>query len=240
MTRTSRQLSVTDVAGGDGRPLRQLLRVPSRPGRSRERGRTRPQRGGIVREWALHGIMVGATGSGKSEFLRSITAALAARHDPGLLNLLLVDFKGGAAFAGLEPLPHVAGLVTNLAEEPDLIARVKAALAGELERRQRLLRDAGDLSSISEYHRRLGPPASARTAKERTIAPLPLPYLVVIVDEFGELLEAEPGFADIFNAIGRMGRSLGVHLLLATQRLDEGRVRVPRTPFALSLGPADL
>ena len=101
-----------------------------------------------------HGIMVGATGSGKSELLRSITAALAARHDPGLLNLLLVDFKGGAAFAGLEPLPHVAGLVTNLAEETDLIARVKAALAGELERRQRLLRDAGDLSSISEYHRR--------------------------------------------------------------------------------------
>ena len=99
-----------------------------------------------------HGIMVGATGSGKSELLRSITAALAARHEPALLNLLLVDFKGGAAFAGLEPLPHVAGLVTNLAEEPDLIGRVKAALAGELERRQRLLRDAGDFSSISEYH----------------------------------------------------------------------------------------
>ena len=77
-----------------------------------------------------HGIMVGATGSGKSELLRSITAALAARHEPSLLNLLLIDFKGGAAFAGLEPLPHVAGLVTNLAEEPGLISRVKAALAG--------------------------------------------------------------------------------------------------------------
>ena len=102
-----------------------------------------------------HGIMVGATGSGKSELLRSITAALAARHEPSLLNLLLIDFKGGAAFAGLEPLPHVAGLVTNLAEEPGLISRVKAALAGELERRQRLLRDGGDLSSIGEYHARL-------------------------------------------------------------------------------------
>ncbi len=221
VTRTSRQLSVTDVAGGDGRQLRHLLRVPVGRDEVRERGRTGPERSGIVGH-GPHGIMVGATGSGKSELLRSITAGLAARHDPGLLNLLLVDFKGGAAFAGLEPLPHVAGLVTNLAEEPDLIARVKAALAGELERRQRLLRDAGDLSSISQYHHRWAR-LGARDGEGRPIEPLP--YLVVIVDEFGELLEAEPGFTDIFNAIGRMGRSLGVHLLLATQRLDEGRVR---------------
>ena len=128
----------------------------------------------------------------------------------------------------------MAGLVTNLAEEPDLIARVKSALAGELERRQRLLRDAGDLSSISEYHRRWAR-RRGQDGEGRTIEPLP--YLVVVVDEFGELLEAEPGFADIFNAIGRMGRSLGVHLLLATQRLDEGRVRAlePHLRYRLAL-----
>ena len=233
VTRTSRQLSVTDVAGGDGRQLRQLLRVPvgrDEAGNAVELDLKEAASSGM----GPHGIMVGATGSGKSELLRSITAALAARHDPGLLNLLLVDFKGGAAFAGLEPLPHVAGLVTNLAEEPDLIARVKAALAGELERRQRLLRDAGDLSSISEYHRRWAR-QRGQDGEGGTIEPLP--YLVVIVDEFGELLEAEPGFADIFNAIGRMGRSLGVHLLLATQRLDEGRVRAlePHLRYRLAL-----
>ena len=182
-----------------------------------------------------HGIMVGATGSGKSELLRSITAALAARHEPSLLNLLLIDFKGGAAFAGLEPLPHVAGLVTNLAEEPGLISRVKAALAGELERRQRLLRDGGDLSSIGEYHARLSRLGKAGRAGQDELDPFP--YLVVIVDEFGELLESEPTFIEVFNAIGRMGRSLGVHLLLATQRLDEGRIRAlePHLRYRLAL-----
>ena len=179
--------------------------------------------------------MVGATGSGKSELLRSMTAALAARHQPSLLNLLLIDFKGGAAFAGLEPLPHVAGLVTNLAEEPGLIGRVKAALAGELERRQKLLRDAGELSSIGEYHAhlsRIGNAGQAVSGDGGTF-----PYLVVVVDEFGELLESEPSFIEVFNAIGRMGRSLGVHLLLATQRLDEGRVRAlePHLRYRLAL-----
>ena len=231
VTGTSHQLSLRDLASAGGRPLRELLRVPigrDETGNVVELDLKEPAASGM----GPHGIMVGATGSGKSELLRSITAALAARHEPELLNLLLVDFKGGAAFAGLEPLPHVAGLVTNLAEEPDLIGRVKAALAGELEQRQRLLRDAGNLSSISEYHRRhlglrMARPAAAGTENghPEPSPHLPLPYLVVIVDEFGELLEAEPTFADIFNAIGRMGRSLGVHLLLATQRLDEGRVR---------------
>jgi S-DNA-T family DNA segregation ATPase FtsK/SpoIIIE len=227
VARTTRRVSLSDVASASGRQRRELLRVPvgrDEAGNAVELDLKEAASGGM----GPHGIMVGATGSGKSELLRSITAALAARHEPGLVNLLLVDFKGGAAFAGLEPLPHVAGLVTNLAEEPDLIARVKAALAGELERRQRLLRDAGDLSSISEYHVRQ---AGASGELE------PLPYLVVVVDEFGELLEAEPGFADIFNAIGRMGRSLGVHLLLATQRLDEGRVRSlePHLRYRLAL-----
>jgi S-DNA-T family DNA segregation ATPase FtsK/SpoIIIE len=172
-----------------------------------------------------HGILVGATGSGKSELLRSLAAGLAVRHDPDVLQLLLVDYKGGAAFAGLGGLPHVAGLVTNLAEEPDLIGRVQAALGGELERRQRLLRDAGNLNSIGELHRQGGPAAAD------------MAYLVVVVDEFGELLVAEPGFADTFNAIGRLGRSLGIHLLLATQRLDEGRIRTlePHLRYRIAL-----
>lgn len=162
-----------------------------------------------------HGILVGATGTGKSELLRSLCASLAWRHDPSLLNLLLVDFKGGAAFAELGDLPHCAGLVTNLADQTAPISRVSQALTGELTHRQELLRSAGNLSSISEYQQ-------ART----TNPALPnLPYLAVVVDEFGELLAVAPDFLDTFIAIGRLGRSLGIHLLLATQRLDEGRIQ---------------
>ncbi len=161
-----------------------------------------------------HGMLVGATGSGKSELLRSLVAGMAARHAPDLLTMLLVDFKGGAAFAELGSLPHSAGLVTNLAEDVALVDRVRASLSGELERRQQLLRDAG-VESLRAYH-------DLRARDTRVPA---LPYLLVVVDEFGELLQAQPDFLDVFVAIGRLGRSLGVHLLLATQRLDEGRIR---------------
>jgi S-DNA-T family DNA segregation ATPase FtsK/SpoIIIE len=162
-----------------------------------------------------HGMLVGATGSGKSELLRSITAAMAARHDPALVNLLLIDFKGGAAFAELAGLPHVAGLVTNLADDLSLVDRMQLALAGELARRQEALRLAGNLGSIADYQ--------AARAGGTQLAPLP--YLLVVVDEFGELLAAKPDFLDTFLTVARLGRSLGVHLLLATQRLDEGRIR---------------
>lgn len=162
-----------------------------------------------------HGMLVGATGSGKSELLRSLTAALAVQHDPALVNLLLIDFKGGAAFAELAKLPHVAGLVTNLADDLSLVDRMQLALSGELARRQEALRLAGNLGSIADY----------QAARARGELLGPLPYLVVVVDEFGELLAAKPDFLDTFLTVARLGRSLGVHLLLATQRLDEGRIR---------------
>ena len=165
-----------------------------------------------------HGMLVGATGSGKSELLRSLVTGLAVRHDPRLVNFVLVDFKGGAAFADLADLPHTVGLITNLADELSLVDRMQAALRGELHRRQQLLRDAGNLDSIRDYH--------ATQAASGFPADLPdLPYLLVIVDEFGELLAAKPEFIDTFVGIGRLGRSMGMHLLLATQRLDEGRIR---------------
>ena len=162
-----------------------------------------------------HGLIVGATGSGKSELLRTLVTGLAVTHGPDLLNLVLIDFKGGATFAPLTELPHVAGLITNLADDLALIDRVQLALQGEQQRRQRLLRDAGNIDSVHHYQMR-------RAAGE----PLePLPYLLIIVDEFGELLSRRPEFVDLFVQIGRVGRSLGMHLLLATQRLEEGRLR---------------
>jgi S-DNA-T family DNA segregation ATPase FtsK/SpoIIIE len=162
-----------------------------------------------------HGLCVGATGSGKSEFLRTLTLGLIASHPPESLNLVLVDFKGGATFLGLERARHVAALITNLSEEAHLVARMKDALAGEMNRRQELLRSTGGFASVADYER----------ARERGAPLAPLPSLVVIVDEFSELLSQHPDFAELFVAIGRLGRSLRMHLLLATQRLDEGRLR---------------
>ncbi|KAA8966123.1 type VII secretion protein EccCa [Mycobacterium sp.] len=162
-----------------------------------------------------HGLCVGATGSGKSEFLRTVALGMIARHSPETLNLVLVDFKGGATFLDLEPAPHVAAVITNLADEAVLVARMRDALLGEMTRRQGVLRAAGNIDGVNAYRR-------ARQAG----APWPaLPTLFIIVDEFSELLSQQPDFADVFVAIGRLGRSLGIHLLLASQRLDEGRLR---------------
>ena len=162
-----------------------------------------------------HGLMVGATGSGKSELLRTLVLRLAENHTPDELNLALVDFKGGATFAGLATLPHVSALITNLADDPSLIDRMQDALGGELVRRQLLLRQAGGFASAQEYH----------AARGRDVELAPLPTLVVVVDEFSELLAARPDFIDVLASIGRLGRSLGLHLLLASQRVEEGRLR---------------
>ena len=162
-----------------------------------------------------HGLMIGATGSGKSELLRTLVTGLALTHPPELLSFTLVDFKGGAAFAGLAELPHVAGVITNLADDQALIERMHAALFGEMQRRQELLKQAGNLASVRAYQ--------AAWAEGRVAAPLPV--LVVVIDEFGELLASRPEFTELFVAIGRLGRSLGIHLLFASQRLEEGRLR---------------
>jgi DNA segregation ATPase FtsK/SpoIIIE, S-DNA-T family len=162
-----------------------------------------------------HGLVIGATGSGKSELLRTLVLGLAITHSPERLNLVLIDFKGGATFAGLAGLPHTAALITNLAEDMAAVERMSDALQGELIHRQELLKRAGNFASVRDYER-------ARSAG----SPLePLPSLLIICDEFSELLTAKPDFIDLFVAIGRLGRSLGLHLLLASQRLEEGRLR---------------
>ncbi|GBE66914.1 ESX-4 secretion system protein EccC4 [Mycobacterium sp. MFM001] len=159
-----------------------------------------------------HGLCVGATGSGKSELLRSIALGMMIRHSPEALNLVLVDFKGGATFLGLEKSPHVAAVITNLSDEAPLVARMREALTGEMNRRQELLRAAGNFDNITAY-------------QQAGQGGVRLPNLFIIVDEFSELLSQHPDFAEVFVAIGRLGRSLGMHLLLASQRLDEGRLR---------------
>jgi len=164
-----------------------------------------------------HGLVIGATGSGKSELLRTLVLGLALTHSPEILNLVLVDFKGGATFAGMAGMPHVSAIITNLADELTLVDRMQDALSGEMTRRQELLRASGNYASLRDYEK-------ARTSGD---APhlKPLPSLLIVCDEFSELLSAKPEFVDLFVAIGRLGRSLGIHLLLASQRLEEGRLR---------------
>jgi S-DNA-T family DNA segregation ATPase FtsK/SpoIIIE len=160
-----------------------------------------------------HGLLIGATGSGKSELLRTLIIGLAATHSSEILNFVLVDFKGGATFLNMDRLPHTSAVITNLAGELALVDRMRDAINGEVIRRQELLRESGR-ASLFEYEK-------ARAAG----APLsPLPTLLVVVDEFSELLASKPEFIELFVTIGRVGRSLGVHLLLASQRLDEGRI----------------
>jgi S-DNA-T family DNA segregation ATPase FtsK/SpoIIIE len=162
-----------------------------------------------------HGLVIGATGSGKSELLRTLVASLALAHPPDELAFVFVDFKGGAAFAELEALPHTAGLITNLQSDLRLVDRMHAALHGEQERRQRILRDAGNVDDVIAY----------RGLRERDPSLPPVPDLLVVIDEFGELLASRPEYIDLFVAIGRVGRSLGIHLLFSSQRFDEGRLR---------------
>lgn len=162
-----------------------------------------------------HGLVIGATGSGKSEFLRTLVLGLAMTHSPEQLNMVLVDFKGGATFAGMSEMPHVSAVITNLSQELTLVDRMQDALSGEMVRRQELLREAGNFASIRDYEK-------ARLAGEDLE---PMPSLFIVVDEFSEMLSAKPEFIDLFVAIGRLGRSLGLHLLLASQRLEEGRLR---------------
>ncbi|MFL5882312.1 MAG: FtsK/SpoIIIE domain-containing protein, partial [Actinomycetota bacterium] len=204
-----------------GRPWRAAaalpVQAPPRAGRRHpERGSAGPRPQGGGRRWHRPARPGGrATGSGKSELLRTIVAGLAATHPPDRLAFVLVDFKGGAAFADLARVPQVAGLITNLQSDLSMVDRAMAAVQGELVRRQRLLHRNGNLPDLQSY--------TARRALDPELEPLP--HLLIVVDEFGELLAARPEFLDLFTAIGRVGRSLGMHLLLASQRLDEGRLR---------------
>jgi ESX secretion system protein EccC len=196
------------------RPARGRLRVPigtDSAGAPVELDIKESAQGGM----GPHGLVIGATGSGKSELLRTLVLGLAMTHPPEVLNFVLVDFKGGATFLGLDELRHVSAVITNLADELPLVDRMRDALHGEMVRRQEVLRAAGNYASLRDYTR----------ARDEGTDLAPLPTLFVVIDEFSELLSARPEFIDLFVMIGRLGRSLGVHLLLASQRLEEGRLR---------------
>ena len=148
-----------------------------------------------------HGLLAGTTGAGKSELLRTMVVSLAARVDPEHLNYVLVDYKGGSAFDACSALPHVVGVVTDLDEH--LARRALTCLEAELRHRERVLREVGaqDLPSyLAADHQE------------------PLPRLLIVIDEFAAMAKELPEFMEALVDIAARGRSLGVHLLLATQR----------------------
>ncbi len=147
-----------------------------------------------------HGLIAGTTGAGKSELLRTLVVTLAAQVSPDHLTMVLVDFKGGSTFDACARLPHTVGVVTDL--DDGLAARVLVSLDAEVRRRERLLRAAG---------------ADDLAAYRRTSAS-PLPRLLVVIDEFASLAKELPDFLHALVDVAQRGRSLGVHLMLATQR----------------------
>ena len=154
-----------------------------------------------------HALIGGTTGSGKSELLRTMVASLAATYSPEQVNFVLVDYKGGSAFDQCASLPHVVGLVTDLDDR--LAERALRCLEAELRHREQVLRDRG-ATDLAHYRSR---------AKTGTGQPWPpLPRLVVIIDEFAALAAELPGFMDSLVSVAQRGRSLGMHLVLATQR----------------------
>ncbi len=148
-----------------------------------------------------HALVAGTTGAGKSELLRTLVAGLAVRSSPEALSFVLIDFKGGSAFDACARLPHVVGVVTDLDE--GLAERLVVSLQAELRRREAVLRAVGAVDLAA--YRAAGPHP-------------PLPRLVVVVDELASLVAEVPGFVDALVGIAQRGRSLGVHLVLATQR----------------------
>jgi len=151
-----------------------------------------------------HALIGGTTGSGKSEFLLAWLAALATTHSPAALAMLLVDFKGGAAFRPIAELPHVVGVVTDLDEAEAL--RAVESLRAEIRQRERRLRQSGARDFV-ELDRSVG-----------------LPRLLIVVDEYQALLERFDELGRVFADLAARGRSLGMHLILSTQR-PNGTVR---------------
>ncbi|SDP22984.1 DNA segregation ATPase FtsK/SpoIIIE, S-DNA-T family [Pedococcus dokdonensis] len=154
-----------------------------------------------LREDGPHGLVAGTTGSGKSELLQTLICSLAVNNPPSRITFLLVDYKGGAAFRECADLPHSVGYITDLT--PALVQRALVSLHAELTTREHLLERYGakDLVALERSHPEVAPPS-----------------LLICVDEFAALTSEVPEFVDGMVSIAQRGRSLGMHMLLATQR----------------------
>ena len=164
-----------------------------------------------------HVLVGGTTGSGKSELLQTLVTSLAMANRPDEMAFVLVDYKGGAAFRGCAELPHVVGWVTDL--DAHLTRRALLSLSAEVRRRERILASAG-VPDLAAYQRRrdLDRSTGAAGADSAPDARTALPRLVIVIDEYRVLAEELPDFVPGLVRLAAVGRSLGIHLVLATQR----------------------
>lgn len=152
-----------------------------------------------------HGLVAGMTGAGKSEFLQSYIISAALNYHPHDLAFVLIDYKGGGMANIFDKMPHLAGKITNLSGSQ--LQRSLNSIDAELKRRQRLLAEY-DVKNVDRYQQ----------LYKEGVAKIPLPHLVIIADEFAQLKSKEPEFMAKLIDVAQIGRSLGVHLILATQK----------------------
>ncbi|MGW5643173.1 FtsK/SpoIIIE domain-containing protein [Saccharopolyspora sp. NPDC003752] len=209
------------------RPAQDLYRIPigvDESGAPVELDFKETARGGM----GPHGLIIGGSGSGKGSLLRSIVTGLVTTHSPTDVNLVLAEYIAGPPFGDFEKAPHVSAFAPGLESDPDLVRRLRDSLDVESSRRMELLRAAG-AKNFWEY-RQMRESGDQRCQE-------PLPALFVVIDEFRRVLEEQPDFVEILVRIGRLGRSLGVHMLLASHRLEQGDLRSlePFLPFRVAL-----
>jgi DNA segregation ATPase FtsK/SpoIIIE, S-DNA-T family len=154
-----------------------------------------------------HGLVAGTTGSGKSELLQTYILSLAVHFHPHEVAFLLIDYKGGGMAQPFKNIPHLLGTITNIHGSKNFSARALASINSELKKRQRLF-DRYEVNHINDY----------MELYKQGKAKQPLPHLFLIADEFAELKSEEPDFIRELVSAARIGRSLGVHLILATQK----------------------
>ena len=166
----------------------------------------------------VHGMIAGTTGSGKSELLLTLINGLAMRYDPTIVNFVLVDFKGGAAFDEFRALPHVVDIVTNLGG--NAVDRMFDSIKAELDRRSAIITEYG-VKHIIEYRNKgyhLPETTLPQKLQDKGLEPQPFPTLFIIIDEFAEMVSEHQEYKAQLDSITRLGRAIGVSLILATQQ----------------------
>jgi DNA segregation ATPase FtsK/SpoIIIE, S-DNA-T family len=168
-----------------------------------------------------HGLMIGMTGSGKSQTLMSILLSLLTTHSADRLIVIYADFKGEAGADSFRNFPQVVAVISNMAEKKSLADRFADTLRGEVARRETLLREAGRqvqgsaFNSVVEYENAI---AAGHDLP-------PIPTLFVVADEFTLMLADHPEYAELFDYVARKGRSFRIHILFASQTLDVGKIK---------------